>query len=131
MSGELPGWLAAAARATGSRLAKSHGGTVCCRKMLYGHDGEKWMLYGGWRGHRRRTGVYTTFHGLFDSDAFTRAVVIVTGEKGLRRGKRLFVMRIIKRGNLIRWRKRCGNILILIKFIPIMQQTSGAGAMIW
>lgn len=44
--------------------------------MLYGHDvTEKWMLCGGWRGHRRRTGVGTYLHGLFDSDAFTRAVV--------------------------------------------------------
>lgn len=61
----------------------------------------------------------TYLHGLFDSDAFTRAVVNgLRARKGLAPWETAFVMRSIKRGNLICWRKRCGSILILIKFIP-------------
>ncbi len=84
------------------------------------------MLYGGWRGHRRRTGVWH-LHGLFDSDAFLARAVV----NGLRARKvcaveTTFVMRIM----LIRWRKRCGNILILIKFIKHHATTSEPVAMI-
>lgn len=59
MSGELPSWLAAAAGLPVRGYEIHMGGNGAAGRMLYGHDvTEKWMLCGGWRGHRRRTGVW-------------------------------------------------------------------------
>lgn len=120
MSGELPSWLAAAAGLPVRGYEIHMGETVlqegCCTAMTLQKNGCS-VADGAVTADGLAFGTY--LHGLFDSDAFTRAVVNgLRARKGLAPWETTFVMRSIKRGNLICWRKRCGNILILIKFIP-------------
>ncbi|SUG70908.1 adenosylcobinamide kinase/adenosylcobinamide-phosphate guanylyltransferase [Salmonella enterica subsp. enterica] len=120
MSGELPGWLAAAAGLPVRGYEIHMGETVlqegCCTAMTLQKMDALWRMARSpptdWR-------LALTFTACLTAMPLPVRWSMGYGrEKGLRRGKRLFVMRIIKRGNLICWRKRCGNILILIKFIP-------------
>lgn len=110
LSGELPGWLAAAAGLPVRGNEIHMGETVL-------QEGGRTAMTLQKNGCHVADGTY--LHGLFDSDVFTHAVVNgLRARKGLASRDTAFCYAEHKARQFVFWRKRCDNALILIRFTP-------------